>query len=72
MAPLGNKMTSGELSEVLGDTNLLSAAVFLGHSSLQGGKLAASNLWYIFSNYGTSRKLPCRAAKNRLQSSSCH
>lgn len=67
MALRGKKETNGELSELLGNTNLLSVAVFLGHSSLQHGKLPASNLLYIFSNEGTFRKLLCPAAQDGLQ-----
>lgn len=67
MVLLGKKETNHELSELCGNTNLLAAAVFLGHSSLQARKLAASNLLYILSNYGTFRKLLCPAAKDGLQ-----
>lgn len=55
------------MSRLLGDTKLLSAAIFLGHSSLLHGKLAASNLLDIFSNDGASRKLLCPAAKDGVQ-----
>lgn len=74
MALLGEKETNSELSELLGNTDLLSAAIFLGHSSLQHGKLAASNLLYIFSSYGTFKKLPRPAAKDGPQhmTLSCH
>ncbi|XP_054050686.1 basic proline-rich protein-like [Rissa tridactyla] len=67
VALLGKEETNIEPSELLGDTNLLSAALFLGDSSLQHGRLAASNLLYIFGNYGTFRKLPHPAAEHGLQ-----
>lgn len=47
------------MSELLGNIDLLSAAIFLGHSSLRRGELAASSLLNIFSRYGTFRKLSC-------------
>ncbi|KAF4798687.1 hypothetical protein TURU_061545 [Turdus rufiventris] len=67
VALLGKQEISSEMSKLLGDTKLLSAAIFLGHSSLLHGKLAASNLLDVFSNDGTSRKLLCPAAKDGVQ-----
>lgn len=67
VALLGKQETSSEMSELLGDTNLHSAAVFLGHSCLQCGKLAASNLLDIFTNYVIFRKFLRLAAKDGVQ-----